>query len=106
LVVATVAYRPGIDVEYYLNKHIPMSEEWMIPLGLERAEVRRFFPGPDGAAPKYAVMTSLYFPTMDIFLTTVQHPRMADMTADVKNFYQGEPEMFIGEPVYERNYKA
>lgn len=106
MVVVMACYRPGINVEYYLNHHVPRSEELMVPLGLERAEVRRFFPGPDGQDPLYAVISTLYFPSMEVFQATMSSPVMAELMADVKNFYGGEPETFVGEELRSRNYRA
>lgn len=104
MVVATVMYRDGIDVEYYLNKHIPMSEEVMVPLGLKRAEVRQFEADPEGGAPKYVLMTTLYFETVESFQACMQNPAMAPLMEDVKNFYHGQPEVLVGGELVTKEY--
>lgn len=105
MVTVTVCYRPGIDLAYYLTKHVPMSEEIMIPLGVLQSEVRRYDATPAGTPAPYAVMTTLTFPSLAVFQATMGHPAMAKLFADVPNFYpHGEPEVWIGEVVQKVEY--
>jgi uncharacterized protein (TIGR02118 family) len=106
MIAAAVCYRQGINVEYYLKRHVPRSEELMVPLGLLRSEVRQFLPGPDGSLPPYAVMSTLYYPSLEVFQATMQNPIMAELMDDVKNFYDGAPEILIGEVLVNVDYVA
>lgn len=102
--VATVLYKPGINVEYYLTRHIPRSEELMVPFGVIRSEVRRFAPGPDGAPPAFEIMSTLYFESAEAFAACMQAPFMAELHADVKNFYDGQPLILVGGVVHSPTY--
>jgi uncharacterized protein (TIGR02118 family) len=97
VIVATVRYRQGINEAYYLNHHVPLSEKLMVPLGVSRAEIIRFTPAPDGTLPEYRLMTMLFFPSLEVFQSVMQNPVMAELMADVKNFYDGEPELAVAE---------
>ncbi|HYF91510.1 MAG TPA: EthD family reductase [Symbiobacteriaceae bacterium] len=102
--VATILYKAGINVEYYLTRHVPRSEELMVPFGVIRSEVRRFAPGPDGTPPEFEIMSTLYFESAEAFAACMQAPFMAELTADVKNFYDGEPLILVGGVVHNPTY--
>lgn len=104
MALVTVAYRAGIDVEYYLKKHLPFAEEVMVPLGLKRAEVRQYQAGMDGGAPGYALITTLYFESPEAIQACVQNPGMGPVLADIKNFYPDQPEILIGKELYSQDY--
>lgn len=104
MIAATICYRQGINVEYYLSHHVPLSEKLMVPMGIQRAEIRRFLPGPDGTPPPYALTTTLYFDSLEIFQAAMQAPVMAELFADVKNFYHSEPEVFVSEVLQNTTY--
>lgn len=97
MVEVTVAYRKGINLDYYLNQHIPAAQKVMPLVGCERLEVRQFVPAVGDKTPEYVVMTTLYFKSMEAFQACMQHPAMAEAMEDVKNFYHGQPEFLITE---------
>lgn len=97
MVEVMVGYRKGIDVDYYVNKHIPMAQQVMPLVGCERLEVRQFQPAVGDKTPEYVVMTTLYFKSMEAFQACMVHPAMAEAMQDVKNFYHGEPDFLISE---------
>ena len=96
MVEVMVGYRKGIDLEYYINKHIPLAEQVMPVVGCELLEVRQFQPVGE-KEPEYVVMTTLCFKSMEAFQACMVHPAMAEAMEDVKNFYHGQPEFFISE---------
>ncbi|GHD61363.1 EthD family reductase [Jeongeupia chitinilytica] len=49
------------DFDYYRQQHLPMVLRLLGPFGLQRAEVVRGVPGPDGAAPRFLAVGQLYF---------------------------------------------
>lgn len=102
--VATVMYKPGINVDYYLSKHIPWSEKLMVPYGVVRSEVRRFAPGPDGTPPAFEIMSTLYFESAEAFQACMSAPFMAELQADVKNFSDTEPLILVGGVVHSPTY--
>lgn len=102
--VATVMYKPGINVEYYLTRHIPRSEELMVPYGVIRSEVRRFYPAPDGTPPEYEIMSTLYFKSAEDFAACMQAPFMAELHADVPNFSTTPPLILVGGVVHNPTY--
>ncbi len=105
---ATVCYRSGLpfDLDYYLGRHVPMSEELMVPLGMVRAEVRSFAPAPDGTMPPYQIMTTVYFESAEAFQAFATSPIMAQLQADVPNFHPGQPDLFAGEVLLSSDYTA
>mgnify|MGYP001458302650 CR=1 FL=1 len=102
--VATVLYKPGINVEYYLSRHVPRSEELMVPFGVIRSEVRRFAPGPDGTPPEFEIMSTLYFESVEAFAACMQQPFMAELQADIPNFYDGQSVILVGSVVHNPTY--
>lgn len=102
--VATVLYKPGINVDYYLTKHIPRSEELMVPFGVIRSEVRRFAPGPDGTPPEFEIMSTLYFESAEAFAACMQAPFMEELHADVKNFSDTPPTILVGSVLHSPTY--
>ncbi|HWI60400.1 MAG TPA: EthD family reductase [Symbiobacteriaceae bacterium] len=96
MVEVMVGYRKGIDIDYYLTKHLPLAEQVMPLVGCERVVVRQFQPVGE-KAPEYVVITTLYFKTMEAFQACMVHPAMAEAMEDVKNFYHGQPEFFLSQ---------
>ncbi len=104
MVVVTICYREGVDVEYYLSHHVPRSVELMTPLGVLRAETRRLIAGADGSKPPYVIITSLYFESLEAFQTCMAHPDLEELREDANNFYTGMPEIFVGDLLLEEKY--
>ena len=99
--VLTVCYKRDVplDEAYYLQKHAAILRRVWGPLGLERMEVRKLAAAADGSPPPYQVIWSGYFPSLEAVRAVLQHPASAEAVGDVPNYYQGMPDIFIGEVV-------
>ena len=101
MTVLRVCYKSGVrfDQAYYTSKHMPMVGSIMGPFGVSRVEVVRFGANPDGSAPLYQVMFSAYFQSADALQKALQGPRIGEVMADISNYYDGVPDLFIGEEI-------
>lgn len=74
------------DHDYYVNKHsVWVGEELKKSWGLIKWEVIKFGPGPDGAPPKYHVMTLMTFSKPeDMAWGTSDIAK--EFAADIKNY--------------------
>ncbi len=99
MAVISVCYKHGVrlDEQYYLTKHVPLVDRVWGPQGLERTEVRKLTATADGSAPPYQIIFSMYFPSLETFQAALQHPTSAEVMDDVKNYYDGMPEILFGE---------
>jgi uncharacterized protein (TIGR02118 family) len=97
--VLRVGYKSGVrfDHAYYKSKHLPLAGSIMGPHGVTNVEVATFAPGPDGAAPPYQVMFSAYFSSAGALQAALADPRIADVMADVPNYFDGQPDVWLGE---------
>ena len=101
MTVLRVCYRHGIrfDESYYKATHLPLAGSVLGPYGVKHIEMVKIASAPDGSAPTYQVMFSAYFDSADALQKAMQDPRNADVMADVRNFFDGAPEVMIGEVV-------
>ena len=101
MAVVSVCYKHGVrlDEQYYLTKHVPLVERVWGAQGLERVEVRKLTSAADGSAPPYSIIFSMYFPSLETFQAAFQHPTSAEVMNDIKNYYDGTPEIFFGDVV-------
>ena len=101
MTVLRVCYKDGIrfDHGYYKSTHTPLVTEVMGPLGLTNIEVMTIGPNPDGSRPPYQVMFSAYFDSASALQNAMQSPRMAEVLGDIQNYYDGMPDVMIGEVV-------
>lgn len=100
MTVLRVCYKHGarFDHSYYTSTHLPLVGGIM-GAAVKKIEVVKVASTGDGSAPPYQVMFSAYFDSPAALQTARQHPRMPEVLADVKNFYDGMPELLIGEIV-------
>ncbi len=78
---------------YYTNTHMPIAAK--IP-GVERLELTRFGPNPDGTAPAYHRMAEMYFPTEDAAQAALGSPEGEAAVGDIPNFATGGVTMLSG----------
>lgn len=99
MTILRVCYRSGMrfDEDYYLSKHVPLARDVMQPHGLTNIEVAKFTSGRDGSEPLYQIMFSAHFKSLAGFQSAMQSPGMSQVIADVANFYDGAPELLVGE---------
>jgi len=48
-------------------------------------------------SPPYQIIASVYFPSLEAFQAALQHPSNDDVMNDIKNYYDGMPDIFFGE---------
>jgi len=72
--VLTVAYKRDVQLDegYYLTRHAEIIERVLVPLGLERTEVRKIPPPADSPAPPYQFIWSGYFPSVQALQEVLQ----------------------------------
>ena len=103
MIRVTVAYpnRPGsrFDLEYYMNKHIPMVEAKMTPHGLTGWGVSKGLGGlaPGTPAP-YAVQVHLDFQSLEGLQAGLAAEGAAIM-GDIPNYTDVQPEIQVNEVV-------
>jgi uncharacterized protein (TIGR02118 family) len=97
--VITICYENGVrmDEGYYLTKHVPIVARVWGAQGLERTEIRKLTAAADGSTPPYQIIFSVYFPSLEAFQAALQHPSSAEALGDIKNYYDGTPDIFFGE---------
>jgi len=100
MTVLRVCYKHGVrfDESYYTSTHLPLVGA-IIGAAVKKIEVVKLSSAGDGSAPPYQVMFSAYFESPAALQGAMQHPRMPEVLADVKKFYDGTPELLIGEVV-------
>jgi uncharacterized protein (TIGR02118 family) len=86
MIKLTVLYETPADVAafdaHYLGTHVPLARE--VP-GIQRVEVTRFGPGPDGSAPRYHLMAELYFADAQAMQAGLGSDEGRELGADVAN---------------------
>lgn len=93
----TVLYEQPTDVEafdaHYLGTHVPLAQA--LP-EVERVEVVRFSPGPDGNPPQFHLMTGLYFADADAMGRALGSEAGKALAADVANLGGTPASRFLG----------
>jgi uncharacterized protein (TIGR02118 family) len=83
----TVLYDVPADVAafdaHYFGTHVPLAEK--VP-GVDRIEVTRFGPRPDGSPSPYHLMAELYFADAEAMQAGLGSPEGKALGADVANF--------------------
>jgi uncharacterized protein (TIGR02118 family) len=100
MTVLRVCYKHGIrfDEGYYTSTHLPLVGS-IIGGAVKNIEVVKLTSAGDGSAPPYQMMFSAYFDSPSALESAMQNPRMPEVLADVQNFYDGMPELLIGQVV-------
>ena len=98
--VLKVCYKSGVrfDEQYYLSKHIPLAAAYFMPFGVKQVEVLRFS-DVNGQAPVYQVMITVHFESMAGLQQALSSPGIAEVIADVANYYDGAPDLLVGAPL-------
>ena len=101
MTVVRVCYKSGVrfDHAYYSSTHTPLVMDVMGPHGLTNVEVVTIGPNPDGSRPPYQVMFSAYFDSPAAVQSAMQSPRISEVMGDIANYYDGIPDVMIGEVV-------
>jgi uncharacterized protein (TIGR02118 family) len=101
MTVLRVCYKSGVrfDHTYYLSKHLPLTAGVMAPYGVKNVEIVKVTTTVDGSKPPYQVIFSAYFESATALQNAMQSPRIGEVLGDIRNFYDGMPEVLIGEVV-------
>jgi uncharacterized protein (TIGR02118 family) len=99
--VLRVCYKHGVrfDAVYYISKHLPLAAGVMGPHGVKNVEMVKVTKTADGSKPPYQVILSAYFESAAGLQNAMQSPQMGGLLSDIQNFYDGMPDILIGEVV-------
>lgn len=99
--VVRVCYKHGLrfDEAYYVSKHLPLAASIIGPHGLKSVEMLKVTGTADGSKPPYQVIFSAYFETAEALQGALQDPQMSAVLSDIQFFYDGMPDILIGEVV-------
>ena len=103
MIKVTVAYPneegKKFDMDYYVNKHIPMLACLLTPGGLIRGEVEKGISGTDpNSPPMYVAVACLYFSAVEeVHAVFSTHGRA--IMGDIPNYTDIKPQFLIGETV-------
>ena len=85
------------DMDYYINKHMPMVSEALKSYGLAKAEVDKGISGPDpSASAQYLIMAYLTFDTLEHVHEGFKALGRQIM-GDIPNYTDIEPQIQISE---------
>jgi uncharacterized protein (TIGR02118 family) len=101
MTILRVCYRQGVrfDERYYFDKHLPMAGAILGPLGVKKVEVTKVSGSIPGSTPPYQFVFSAYFDSAADLQRCLGDPKISDVLADIKNYYDGETDVMIGETV-------
>jgi uncharacterized protein (TIGR02118 family) len=87
------------DMDYYVNKHIPMVADLLTPGGMIRVELEKGISGTDpNSPPMYVAVGNLYFNTIDEVHAAFSTHGGAIM-GDIPNYTDISPQFLIGEVI-------
>ncbi len=78
------------DLTYYLDKHIPLVKERLMPFGLVGVDMQEALTGGAGPLPPYTMITGLAFSTTDE-LERGMGTHGAELPGDIPNFTDVQP---------------
>ena len=101
MAVLRVLYKAGkrFDEQYYRSKHVPLAGAILGPHGITSVEFVRFTKAIDGSQPSHSHMLTAHFASDEALASALKDPRLPELIADSKNYYEGTPEFVIGEIV-------
>jgi uncharacterized protein (TIGR02118 family) len=82
------------DADYYANTHGKLVEEIWAPA---RTTLVRGTASPGGGAAPFAMIAHFEFADAAALGAAMSNPRTAELTADVPNFTDIQPQLMIGE---------
>ena len=85
------------DFDYNLNKHLPMVQGLLGPMGLQKVEAEKGVSSADPNQPApFVAITNLFFETTDqVHAAFSTHGR--EIMGDIKNYTDIQPTFQIGE---------
>lgn len=99
MIAITVAYPAGnkMNTDYYYGSHVQMVENTLTEYGLKASEVRKIVGTPTGDPAPYQIITTLYFESMQAYSSAMASDAGRHVLSDIKNFFEGMPDIMIGE---------
>jgi uncharacterized protein (TIGR02118 family) len=99
MAVLKVCYKQGVrfDEAYYVSKHLPVVRSVMGPHGVASIEVVKLNAAVNGSKPPYQVMFTAHFASESGLRSALQSPQMPQVLSDIQNFYDGTPDVLIGD---------
>jgi uncharacterized protein (TIGR02118 family) len=90
--------RPGarFDFDYYLDRHIPMVQRLLTPLGTVGVEVDRGVGGGAGLEAPFVGVAHLLFSSLDA-MGQAMAKHQAEIVADIPRYTDIEPQIQISE---------
>ncbi|OLN86556.1 hypothetical protein CCHL11_08522 [Colletotrichum chlorophyti] len=85
------------DIDYYVNKHMPLIQERWGQYGVKSWSVTKFQNGADGSAPLYAFGSTVSWDNLDQIKSAFAGPEAAEIMGDVSNFSNKQPIFLTGE---------
>ena len=98
MAVLRVCYKQGVrfDEAYSVSKHSPLAGSIMGPHGVTS---RRGCEVDGSGGPPYQLMFTVHFASETGLYSALQSPQMNQVLSDIRNFYDGTPDVLIGEVV-------
>ena len=98
-VTALYPNEPGkrFEIDYFMNKHMPMVHQRLDPMGLVRSEVEKGIGSMEPGSPApFVLIANLIFNSMEeLHDAFTEHA--AEMMGDMPNFTDIQPQFQIGE---------
>ncbi|KAF4919085.1 hypothetical protein CGCVW01_v008226 [Colletotrichum viniferum] len=88
------------DIDYYINKHMPLAGSTWKAFGVTSWSVTKYAPGPDGAEPKYAFAGILQWDSVESVKKALASADTAKIMQDVPNYSNKQPILLIGDEVH------
>ena len=77
---------PEAFEKYYAETHLKVTNKVS---GIDKMELTKFLPNPDGTAAPYYRMAELYFSSPEAMQQTLESPEGKTLAADLSNFATG-----------------
>ncbi|WP_114750319.1 EthD family reductase [Pleomorphovibrio marinus] len=99
MIRVTVAYpnsdNAEFDMDYYVNKHVPLVRERLSPMGLKEIVIEQGLSGMEpNSAPPFVVIGSLTFEDQESMQSALA-THAEELIADIANFSNIQPQMLI-----------
>ncbi|KAM0331390.1 hypothetical protein ACHAQA_003063 [Verticillium albo-atrum] len=88
------------DIDYYVNKHMPLIQSLWGPYGVQSWSATKFGNGVDGSAPKYAFGSTVTWENGDQVKAAFAGPEVGRIMGDVANFSNKEAVFLTGEVLH------
>jgi len=88
----------SFDMEYFLEKHIPLVKSQFSLHGLHKLEVNVLQLGFQGEEPRYHAITEMYFEDLNAIKSCMKAAG-GEVGRDVKNYTNAKPFSFISKVI-------